>query len=219
VVAVTIFGLGPDKLGLFAFAVLLLALTPGPVWVYLLSRTLTQGRRAGYFSLIGVMAGVMVHLMAAALGLSAVLLAVPAAFDAIKLAGAAYLLWLAWTTLRGGGFSFTPQPLDPVPDRVLLRQSLTASVINPKVAVFYLSLFPQFIDPASGPVLLQSLALGIVHITVSTLVDGALVTVAGALSVWVARRPEWLRLQRWALGGAFGALAVWLAATPRHSSQ
>ena len=215
----SVFGLGIEKLGLFAFAVLLLALTPGPVWVYLLSRTLTQGRRAGYFSLIGVMAGVLVHLLAAALGLSAVLLAVPAAFDAIKLAGAAYLLWLAWTTLRGGGFSFTPQPLDPVPDRVLFRQSLTASVINPKVAVFYLSLFPQFIDPASGPVLLQSLALGVVHITVSTLVDGALVTVAGALSVWVARRPEWLRLQRWALGGAFGALAVWLAATPRHSSQ
>jgi threonine/homoserine/homoserine lactone efflux protein len=215
----SVFGLGVEKLGLFAFAVLLLALTPGPVWVYLLSRTLTQGRRAGYFSLIGVMAGVLVHLFAAALGLSAVLLAVPAAFDAIKLAGAAYLLWLAWTTLRGGGFSFTPQPLDPVPDRVLFRQSLTASVINPKVAVFYLSLFPQFIDPASGPVLLQSLALGIVHITVSTLVDGALVTVAGALSVWVAQRPEWLRLQRWALGGAFGALAIWLAATPRHSSQ
>jgi threonine/homoserine/homoserine lactone efflux protein len=215
----SVFGLGIEKLGLFAFAVLLLALTPGPVWVYLLSRTLTQGRRAGYFSLIGVMAGVLVHLLAAALGLSAVLIAVPAAFDAIKLAGAAYLLWLAWTTLRGGGFSFTPQPLDPVPDRVLFRQSLTASVINPKVAVFYLSLFPQFIDPASGPVLLQSLALGVVHITVSTLVDGALVTVAGALSVWVAQRPEWLRLQRWALGGAFGALAVWLAATPRHSSQ
>jgi threonine/homoserine/homoserine lactone efflux protein len=214
---VTVLGLELDKLPLFALAVLLLALTPGPVWIYLISRTLTQGRRAGYFSLIGVMAGVLVHLMAAALGLSALLLALPAAFDAIKLAGAAYLLWLAWSTLRGSGFSFTPQPLDPVPDRVLFRQSLTASVVNPKVAVFYLSLFPQFVDPASGPVLLQSLALGIVHLTVSTLVDGALVTVAGALSVWIARRPGWLRMQRWVLGSAFGALAVWLAATPRHS--
>jgi threonine/homoserine/homoserine lactone efflux protein len=217
--AVTILGLGTDKLLLFAAAVLLLALTPGPVWIYLISRTLTQGRRAGYFSLIGVMAGVFVHLLAAALGLSALLLAVPAAFDAIKLAGAAYLLWLAWTTLRGTGFSFTPQPLEPVPDRVLFRQSMLASVVNPKVAVFYLSLFPQFVDPSSGPVLLQSLVLGVVHISVSTLVDGALVTVAGALSMWIARRPGWLRLQRWALGSAFGALAVWLAATPRHSSQ
>jgi threonine/homoserine/homoserine lactone efflux protein len=215
----TAFGLGFDKLALFALAVLLLALTPGPVWIYLISRTLTQGRRAGYFSLIGVMAGVVVHLLAAALGLSAILLALPAAFNVIKLAGAAYLLWLAWSTLRGGGFSFTPQALEPVPDGVLFRQSLTASVVNPKVAVFYLSLFPQFVDPTTGPVLLQSLALGIVHIIVSTSVDGALVTVAGALSIWIARRPGWLRLQRWFLGGAFGALAVWLAATPRHSSQ
>ena len=212
----SIFGLGGEQLGLFAFAVLLLALTPGPVWIYLISRTLTQGRRAGYFSLIGVMAGVLVHLLAAALGLSALLLAVPAAFDAIKLAGAAYLLWLAWNTLRGGGFSFTPQPLDPVPPRVLFRQSLTASVINPKVAVFYLSLFPQFVDPTGGMVLLQSLALGVVHVTVSTLVDGALVTVAGGLAAWLAVRPGWLRMQRWVLGAAFGVLAVWLALTPRQ---
>lgn len=212
----SVFGLGVDRLWLFALAVMLLALTPGPVWIYLISRTLTQGRRAGYFSLIGVMAGVLVHLLAAALGLSALLMAVPAAFDAIKLAGAAYLLWLAWNTLRGGGFSFTPQPLDPVPPRVLFRQSLTASVINPKVAVFYLSLFPQFVDPAGGMVLLQSLALGVVHVTVSTLVDGALVTVAGGLAAWLAVRPGWLRIQRWVLGAAFGVLAVWLALTPRQ---
>ena len=214
----SVLGLSFDSLALFALAVLLLALTPGPVWIYLISRTLTQGRRAGYFSLIGVMAGVFVHLFAAALGLSAVLLAVPAAFDAIKLAGAAYLLWLAWGTLRGGGFSFTPQPLEPVPDRVLLRQGLAASVFNPKVAVFYLSLFPQFVDPASGTVLLQSLVLGLIHISVSTVVDGGLVTVAGALAGWLATRPRWLRMQRWLLGTAFGALAVWLALTPRHSS-
>jgi len=212
----SLFGLRVEQLGLFAAAVLLLALTPGPVWIYLISRTLTQGRRAGYFSLIGVMAGVVVHLLAAAIGLSALLLALPAAFDGIKLAGAAYLLWLAWNTLRGGGFSFVPQPLDPVPDAVLFRQSLTASVINPKVAVFYLSLFPQFVDPAGGMVLLQSLALGVVHISVSTLVDGTLVTVAGGLSAWLARRPGWLRIQRWVLGAAFGALAVWLALTPRQ---
>lgn len=213
----SLFGLGADRLLLFALAVLLLALTPGPVWIYLISRTLAQGRRAGYFSLIGVMAGVLVHLLAAALGLSAVLLAVPWAFDAIKLAGAAYLLWLAWSTVRGAGFSFAPQPLNPVPGRVLLRQSLLASVVNPKVAVFYLSLFPQFVDPAAGPVLLQSLALGIVHVSVSTLVDGALVTVAGLLATWFARRPGWLRMQRWFLGGAFGVLAIWLALARRTS--
>lgn len=212
----TVLGLSSEKLALFAVAVALLALTPGPVWVYLISRTLAQGRRAGYFSLIGVMAGVLVHLLAAAVGLSALLLAVPWAFDAVKLAGAAYLLWLAWSTVRGAGFSFSPQPLPPVPDRVLFRQAMLASVVNPKVAVFYLSLFPQFVDPAAGSVLAQSLVLGVVHVGVSTLIDGALVTVAGLLAAWFARRPGWLKAQRWFLGGAFGVLAVWLAATPRH---
>jgi len=214
----SLFGLGVDRLWLFAFAVMLLALTPGPVWVYLLSRTLTQGRRAGYFSLLGVAAGVIVHVMLAALGITVVLLAIPFAFDAIKLAGAAYLLWLAINTLRGGGLSFTPQPLQIVPDRVLVRQAMVAALLNPKVAVFYLSLFPQFVEPAAGPVFAQSLLLGLVHLAVSTLVDGLLVTVAGALATWFATRPLWLRMQRWLLGTAFGALAVWLAATPRHAN-
>ena len=214
----SLFGLGVDRLWLFAFAVMLLALTPGPVWVYLLSRTLTQGRRAGYFSLLGVAAGVIVHVMLAALGITVVLLAIPFAFDAIKLAGAAYLLWLAINTLRGGGLSFTPQPLQIVPDRVLVRQAMVAALLNPKVAVFYLSLFPQFVEPTAGPVFAQSLLLGLVHLAVSTLVDGLLVTVAGALATWFATRPLWLRMQRWLLGTAFGALAVWLAATPRHTS-
>lgn len=215
----SLFGLTVEKLALFAFAVLLLALTPGPVWVYLLSRTLAQGRRAGYFSLLGVMAGVFVHVLLAAFGLSVVLLAVPLAFDAIKLAGCAYLLWLAYSTLRGGGMSFTPQPLDAVPDRVLFRQAMMASIVNPKVAVFYLSLFPQFIAPNAGSVLLQSLTLGVVHVVVSTLVDGALVTLAGFLAAWFASRPLWLRTQRWFLGTAFGALAIWLALTPRHNAS
>lgn len=214
----TVFGLSLDQLALFALFVLLLALTPGPVWIYLLSRTLTQGRRAGYFSLFGVMAGVFVHVLMAAFGLTVVLLALPFAFEIIKLLGAAYLLWLAVNTLRGGGFTFTPQPLEPVPDRVLFRQSLIASVVNPKVAVFYLSLFPQFVSPATESVLLQSLALGVVHVSVATLVDALLVTVASVLSGWVASRPLWLRTQRWVLGSAFGALAVWLALTPRQQA-
>lgn len=216
--SLTFFGLGFERLALFAFAVMLLALTPGPVWVYLLSRTLTQGRRAGYFSLLGVAAGVVVHVLLAAFGITVVLLAIPFAFDAIKLAGAAYLLWLAINTLRGGGLSFSPQPLAVVADRVLFRQALIAALLNPKVAVFYLSLFPQFVEPATGPVFAQSLLLGVVHLAVSTVVDGLLVTVAGALAAWFATRPAWLRMQRWLLGSAFGALAVWLAATPRQSA-
>ena len=207
----------PHRLMLFAAAVALLALTPGPVWLYLISRTLAQGRRAGYTSLFGVAAGVSVHVLLAALGLSVLLKTVPLAFDGLKLAGAAYLLWLAVSTLRGGGISFTPQPLPPQRDGVLFRQAMLASVINPKVAVFYLSLFPQFIDP-QGSVFLQGCVLGLIHIAVSSLIDGALVTVAGALARWFAQRPLWLRTQRWFLGGAFGALAAWLALTPRQGA-
>lgn len=214
-----LFGLTPEQLALFALAALLLAATPGPVWLYLISRTLAQGRRAGYFSLLGVAAGLAVHMALAAFGLTVVLLAIPFAFDAIKLAGAAYLLWLAINTLRGGGLSFAPQPLPQVADRVLLRQAFVAALVNPKVAVFYLSLFPQFVNPESGPVLLQSLALGILQIAIAAIVDLSLVTVAHLLSRWFTRRPLWLRVQRLFLGGAFGALAVWLAATPARSSQ
>ncbi|MEF9996004.1 MAG: LysE family translocator [Burkholderiaceae bacterium] len=210
-----LFGLTPRALALFGAAALVLALTPGPVWLYLISRTLTQGRRAGYFSLIGVAAGQALHASLAAFGLSVVLLTVPLAFEAIKLVGAAYLLFLAINTVRGGGLSFAPQPLAPVPDRVLLRQGLMASVLNPKVALFYLSLFPQFISPAAGPVLAQSLLLGGIQIVSAVLVDGSLVTVAGGLARFLGERPLWLRLQRWFLGIAFGALAVWLALTPR----
>jgi threonine/homoserine/homoserine lactone efflux protein len=215
---VTLFGLPVERLGLFAVAVLLLVLTPGPVWIYLISRTLAQGRRAGYFSLLGVLAGVVLHVLLAALGLSVLLLAVPFAFDAIKLAGAAYLLWLAFSTLRGGGMNFEAQALPAVPDRVLLRQGFIASTLNPKVAVFYLSLFPQFIEPGAGNVFAQSLVLGIVHIAISAVFDALLVTIAGALAAWFATRPLCLRLQRWVLGGAFGVLAVWLALTPRHAA-
>lgn len=212
-------GLTTDRLALFTLASLMLAATPGPVWLYLISRTLAQGRRAGYFSMFGVAAGLSLHATFAALGLTVVLFAVPYAFDAIKLAGAAYLLWLAYTTVRGAGFSFQPQPLEPVRDRVLLRQAFFAAVVNPKVAVFYLSLFPQFVDPTAGPVLAQSLLLGAIQVSTAALMDIGLVTVAGVLAAWFARRPFWLQLQRWFLGSAFGVLAVWLALTPRAQSN
>src|SRR5918993_573520 len=172
-------GLTTDRLALFTLASLVLAVTPGPVWLYLISRTVAQGRRAGYFSMFGVAAGLSLHATFAAFGLTVVLLAVPLAFDAIKLAGAAYLLWLAYTTVRGAGFTFAPQPLEPVRDRVLLRQAFIAAVINPKVAVFYLSLFPQFVDPAAGSVLGQSLLLGAIQVCTAAVLVAAAALVFG----------------------------------------
>ncbi len=202
---------GARTLTLFAIASLVLALTPGPVWLYLISRTLAQGRRAGYFSMFGVTAGLAAHALFAALGLSVVLLAIPFAFDVIRLAGAAYLLWLAWTTIRGDGLSLEARPLPPAADGALLRQAFVAAFLNPKVAVFYLSLFPQFVDPAAGSVLAQSLVLGAIQLATAAAVDLSVVTAAGFVALWFARRPVWLKAQRWFLGGAFGALAAWLA--------
>ncbi|MCU0805715.1 MAG: LysE family translocator [Burkholderiales bacterium] len=204
--------LPPESLALFALASLVLALTPGPNWAYLLSRTLAQGRRAGIVSWAGTTCGLSFHMIFASLGLSAVLLAVPYAYDAIRLAGAAYLLWLAWTTVRGArGAMLAPVSLPPVPDRVLFRQGMVSSVLNPKVALFYLALLPQFIDPARGPVLAQGLVLGLVQIAVTAAVDVGLVLVAAELAQRIARRPGWIAMQRWFLGSVFGALAVWLA--------
>jgi threonine/homoserine/homoserine lactone efflux protein len=200
-----------QTLALFAIASLVLALTPGPVWLYLISRTLAQGRQAGYFSMLGVTAGLAVHALFAALGLSVVLLAIPFAFDVIRLAGAAYLLWLAWTTIRGDGLTFEARPLPPAADGALLRQAFVAAFLNPKVAVFYLSLFPQFVDPGAGSVLVQSLVLGAVQLATAAAVDLSVVTAAGFVALWFTRRPAWLKAQRWFLGGAFGALAAWLA--------
>lgn len=205
-----------DTLLIFAAASILLALTPGPNWLYLLSRTMCQGTRAGFVSLAGTMSGVTVHMLAAAFGLSLVLLAVPFAFDAIRLAGAAYLLWMAWSTIREGG-GFEPRPMEPAPAATLFRQALLTGILNPKVAIFYLSLLPQFIDPARGSVLAQSLILGTVQLLVALPIDGAWVLLAGGISRWFTQRPLWLKMQRWMLGGAFGALAAWLAFDTRQT--
>jgi threonine/homoserine/homoserine lactone efflux protein len=205
-----------DTLLIFGAASVLLALTPGPNVLYLLSRTMCQGTRAGFVSLAGTMSGVTVHMLAAAFGLSVLLIAVPFAFDTVKLAGAAYLLWMAWSTIRGGG-GFEPRQMEPAPDATLFRQALLTGILNPKVAIFYLSLLPQFIDPARGSVLAQSLILGSVQLLVALLIDGAWVLLAGGVARWFADRPLWLKMQRWVLGGAFGVLAGWLAFDTRRT--
>jgi threonine/homoserine/homoserine lactone efflux protein len=130
----------------------------------------------------------------------------------VRLAGACYLLWLAWTTVRGADLQLTPTaPLPAVADATLFRQGLLTSVLNPKVALFYLALLPQFIDVARGHVFAQSVMLGALQILLAALADICVVFSAAALAGWCARQPRFMRAQRWMLGGAFGALAAWLA--------
>lgn len=199
---------------LSAFAALALALgmvlTPGPNMIYLLTRSLCQGRAAGVISLLGVATGFVVYMLAASFGVSGLLLAVPHAYRAVQLAGAAYLLYLAWGALKPGGRSVLAVRQDvqaETPLRLFITGLLT-NLLNPKIAVLYVSLLPQFIDPARGSVLQQSLLLGTVQILISVSVNLSLVLSAAPLSRWLSGRPVWLVCQRWLMGTALIVLSV-----------
>jgi threonine/homoserine/homoserine lactone efflux protein len=206
-----------ETLALFAVASLLLALTPGPNLLYLVSRTLCQGRRAGVVSLAGTSLGFFFHLLAAALGLSAVFIAVPLAYDLLRYAGAAYLIWLAWSAVRKRGADmFATRSMPEESPARLFRIGLLTSILNPKLALFYLALLPQFVDAARGNVFGQSLTLGSVQIAIGIVSDLAFVLAAAHVAGWLARRPLWSALQRWVLGGVFATIALKLAFETRR---
>ena len=206
-----------DNFLLFILASVLLVLTPGPNLLYLVSRTLCQGRMAGLVSMAGTTTGFVVHIVAAALGLSAVFLAVPVAYDVLRWAGAAYLVYLAWDSVRpGSGGVFAPRTLPVATPAKLFRMGLLTSILNPKVALFYLALFPQFVEPARGSVLGQSLVLGATQIVIAVIGDTMFVLAAAAVSRWLAARPLWTVLQRWVLAGVFVAIAAKLALDERR---
>lgn len=203
---------------MFAAACLVMVLTPGPNMIYLISRSICQGRKAGVTSLLGVVAGFFVHMLAAAVGLTAVFLAVPLAYEALKWAGALYLLWMAWQAVRPGARSpFEARELLPdAPSRLVLMGFLT-SVLNPKVAMFYLSIFPQFISPEHGSLFIQSILLGLTQISVSFTVNLLIALFASGIAVWFVRNPLWLAVQRYVMGGVLAALAVRLMLEQRKT--
>jgi threonine/homoserine/homoserine lactone efflux protein len=196
----------------FGLVALGMVCSPGPNMIYLISRSIAQGRKAGLVSLLGVAAGFLAYLLLTCLGLAAVFAAVPAAYVALKWAGASYLLWLAWKVVRPGAQPlFAPRELPPDSARRLFAMGLVTNLLNPKIAVLYVSLLPQFVDPGRGAVLMQSLALGLTQVAVSLLVNACIVLGAGSLALWLARRPVWLRLQRRFMATVLGLLAVRLA--------
>lgn len=198
------------SLAAFALIALGMVLTPGPNMIYLITRSILQGRWAGFISLLGVILGFVFYMLCAALGLTALLLAVPIAYDAIRLAGAAYLLYLAWSTIKPGARSVLEPRADlPIDSpRKLFTMGFVTNLLNPKIAVLYLSLLPQFVDPAAGHLLLQSLTLGATQIAVSFTVNLIIVLGAGSVAAWFRTRPLWLRLQRWIMASVLAALAV-----------
>jgi threonine/homoserine/homoserine lactone efflux protein len=196
----------------FALVSLGIVLTPGPNMIYLISRSLTQGPAAGIVSLGGVALGFVFYMLCAAFGITALLFAVPYAYDALRFAGAAYLLWLAWQAVKPNGRSpFQVKKLQIDSPRKLFAMGFVTNLLNPKIAMLYLALLPQFIDPAAGNVLTQSLVLGGIQTVISVGINAMIALAAGSIARFLGARPTWLLLQRRLMGTVLAGLAVKLA--------
>lgn len=200
-----------DEWILFVTLCLTMSATPGPNMMYLTSRALGQGRAAALTSLWGVATGFLVHLAVAATGLAAILQATPGAHAAIRIAGAAYLLWLAWKTLRPAAGGWQAAQLPDAAPRQLFVMGFMTNVLNPQAALLYLSIFSQFIRPERGTVLWQGAQLGAVQITISVAVNAAVILGASRLAGWLSARPWGWKAQRGVMGGVLAALALRLA--------
>jgi len=196
----------------FALVSLGMVLTPGPNMIYLISRSITQGPAAGIVSLGGVALGFVFYMLCAAFGITALLFAVPYAYDALRLGGALYLLWLAWQVLKPNGRSpFQARELPVDGPRKLFAMGFLTNLLNPKIAMLYLALLPQFIDPADGSVLMQSIVFGTVQIVISVSVHVLIALTAGSITGFLGTRPAWLKAQRWLMGTVLAGFALKLA--------
>jgi len=201
----------------FALLAFGMVITPGPNMMYLVSRSICQGRKAGLISLGGVALAFVFYMFASAFGITALLLAVPFAYDALRLAGAAYLLYLAWQVLRPGGRSpFQVRQLPKDSPRKLFAMGFMTNLLNPKAAMLYLSLLPQFIDPARGSVLAQALLLGMVQIAISVGMNALIAMAAGTIAAFLGARPIWVVIQRWLMGTVLAGLGLRMALESRR---
>ncbi len=181
--------------------------------VYLVSRSICQGRAAGVMSWFGVVLGYVAHMLCASIGLTALFMAVPAGYALLKAVGAVYLLWLAWQAVRTGARSpFEAHSLPKGPTRRFFTMGLLTSVLNPQVAIFYLSVLPQFILPDVSSVFAQSLRLGATQICIGSGVNLVVALSAASIAGWFAKNRQWLVIQRYVLGLVLGLLAVKLLA-------
>src|SRR5262245_24684941 len=209
----------PETNSLVAFALIALGLvlTPGPNMIYLVSRSICQGRLAGLISLGGIALGFVFYMLCAAFGITALVLAIPYAYDALRFAGALYLLWLAWQAVRPGGQSpFQVRDLPEDSPRKLFAMGFLTNLLNPKIAAMYLSLLPQFIDPHHGSVLTQALALGSAQTVISVTVNAVIAVTAGSIAAFLARHPTWSLVQRWLMGTVLAGLALRMATESRR---
>lgn len=203
-----------NDLLLFGLAALIMVLSPGPNMIYLISRSLSQGKKAGIVSLFGVMCGFLFHILMVSFGLTALFFAVPYAFIVVKFLGVAYLLYLAFTTIRSKNKIFDAEKnLERDSSLKLFNIGFLTNMLNPKMAIFYLSFFPQFIKPEYGSVLSQSLQLGLTQILISFSINLLIVVSAAKMATWFSKKPIWLRIQKWFMGSVLAGLAVKMALT------
>ena len=195
---------------LFGLASLALLVVPGPAVFYIITRSITEGRRAGAVSMLGIETGGLAHIAAAAVGVSAILAASAAAFTAIKYLGAAYLIYLGVRKLLGSAET-VDEALASTSTARLFRQGVIIQVLNPKTAMFFLAFLPQFIDPARGSVALQIIVLGLYFTVLALLSDGLYVLAAGSAGNWLATRTSLRRCLARLSGGVYIALGATLA--------
>lgn len=209
----------PDlaTLALFAAACAVLTATPGPDMLLIASRSLGQGRAAGFLTYAGIATGSYLQAFAAALGLSQLFLMVPAAYDLLRWTGAAYLAWLAWTTLRAPTLLFSLRAEQArLPMRRIFMQGLLTNLLNPKMALFMLALLPQFLKPEAGSIALQVMVLATILNLIGFIANGIVILTASRLGHALARRPHLARLPQKLMGAVFGALAIRLAVASRE---
>lgn len=198
--------------GGMALAALVMVLTPGPNMVYLVSHSIAQGRTAGLVSLAGTGVGFLVYLTTANLGLAVVFVVVPWLYIGLKAAGVLYLAWLAWKALRPGGTGlFEARAPGHDSGWKLFRMGLLTNLLNPKTAVMYLALIPQFIVPERGSITAQGFTLGAIQITVSMIVNASIVLAAGTIAGIFTARPGWTSWQRRITGTMLGLVTIFLA--------
>jgi threonine/homoserine/homoserine lactone efflux protein len=210
----------PGALAVFVAAALALLLVPGPAVLYIVARSVHQGRAAGLASVLGIHVGTLVHILAATVGLSAIVVSSATAFTVVKLVGAAYLVYLGLRTLLRGDGAVESAPAGPTRGRRRdFAEGIVVNVLNPKTALFFLAFLPQFVDPEAGRPALQILVLGFVFLLLGLVTDSLWAIAAGTAGGWLRGHRGFVRSQRYVSGSVYLGLGVVTALTGPHRSS
>ncbi len=204
-----------ETIGVFFAASVALALAPGPDNIFVLTQSALSGRLAGFIVTLGLCTGLIVHTLAVAFGVAVIIQTSAMAFNALKLVGAAYLLYLAWKAFQAGPSDVERNANGTLSRRRLYLRGVIMNITNPKVAIFFLAFLPQFADPANGPVVLQMIALGAIFMFAALLVFGAISWASGFLGEWLQRSGRAQTLMNRVAGTIFVGLAARLIVTQR----